>query len=280
MRASRIAFARLPYHRRGGHMTNPFSRRAGFKLVSLALPFRQTLMAAAPGAPVHAAFPAQPTDLVREMVTVSHGNLKRVRELVEAHPALAKAAIDWGFGDWETALGAASHTGSREIAELLIAKGARPTLFSAVMMGQLDVVKAFLAAQPGAQRILGPHSIPLLTHAKLGGPPAAEVYRYLDSLGDAAGTPHPPTSDAEITRLPGTYVYGAEPAEQIAVAANGRTLTFTRAGTVGRPLYHVAENEFFPAGAESVRIRFAEEDGAMLLRVHDPDVVLSARRAK
>jgi hypothetical protein len=28
---------------------------------------------------------------------------------------LARAAWDWGFGDWETALGAASHMGSRPI---------------------------------------------------------------------------------------------------------------------------------------------------------------------
>src|SRR5262245_50125407 len=61
-------------------------------------------------------FPMQPPDMVRETVIVSHGNAKRVRELVDAHPALARAAVDWGFGDWEDALGAASHTGNREIA--------------------------------------------------------------------------------------------------------------------------------------------------------------------
>jgi hypothetical protein len=214
------------------------------------------------------------------MVTVSHGNLNRVRELVDARPALAKAAIDWGFGDWEDALGAASHTGSREIAELLISMGARPTIFSAAMMGELDAVKAFVAAQPGVQRILGPHSLPLLVHAKAGGPVAAEVYRYLDSLGDAAGTPHPPLDDAEIARLSGTFVFGGDPTQQIAVSATGHMLSFTRAGAIARPIYPLAVNEFFPAGAEAVRIRFAEEGGAMLLRVYDPDLVLSARRAK
>jgi hypothetical protein len=34
------------------------------------------------------------------------------------------------------------------------------------MLGQLDVVKALIQAQPGAQRIPGPHSISLLAHAK------------------------------------------------------------------------------------------------------------------
>src|ERR1700751_3194971 len=65
--------------------------------------------------------PPQPADLVREMVRVSHFDLKRVQQLVEAQPSLARAAWDWGFGDWETALGAASHMGNRPIAEYLIA---------------------------------------------------------------------------------------------------------------------------------------------------------------
>jgi hypothetical protein len=137
------------------------------------------------GTPVDESFPSQHLALAKEIVGVSHGNLARVRELVQQHPALAKASFDWGYGDWETALGAASHTGRREIAELLIENGAPPTLFSAAMLGQLDLVKAFVAAKPGAQRMRGPHSISLMVHAKLGGPPAASVVSYLESLGDA-----------------------------------------------------------------------------------------------
>ncbi len=74
-------------------------------------------------------FPAQPTELVREMVTVAHFDLKRVRELVGAHPSLAMAGWDWGFGDWETPLGAASHMGNRPIAEYLISKARRLRCF-------------------------------------------------------------------------------------------------------------------------------------------------------
>ena len=131
------------------------SRRQLWKVVPLALPLAR--VEASEPAPSDT-FPAQQPDIVREMVSVAHGNLKRVQELVEARPALAKAAID---------------TGSRDIAEYLIANGARPTLFSATMLGQLDVVKAFIAAHPGAQRIPGPHSISLLTHAKNGNRSAA-----------------------------------------------------------------------------------------------------------
>src|SRR5207247_9446648 len=95
-------------------------------------------------------------DLVREMVSVAHFNVKRVKELVERQPTLAGAAWDWGFGDWENALGAASHVGNREIAEYLIAHGARPTIFSAAMLGQLEVVKALVAGSPARPAILGP----------------------------------------------------------------------------------------------------------------------------
>ena len=94
-----------------------------------------SLRAEEPPAGVPDAFPSHPPDLVREMVGVSHGKVARVRELLGQHPSLAKAGWDWGFGDWETALGAASHVGNREIAELLLAHGARPDLFTAAMLG-------------------------------------------------------------------------------------------------------------------------------------------------
>ena len=123
---------------------------------------------------------------MKDVVGLSHSNLARVREMVQQHPALAKASWDWGYGDHETALGAASHVGQRAIAEFLLENGAPPTLFSATMLGQLDVVKAFIAAAPGLQTIRGPHSLSLMVHAKAGGPPAAAVVAYLESIGDAA----------------------------------------------------------------------------------------------
>ena len=38
------------------------------------------------------------------------------------------------------------------------------------MLGHLEVAKGFVAAQPGVQRIRGPHSISLLSHAGSGEP--------------------------------------------------------------------------------------------------------------
>ena len=107
------------------------------------------------------------------MVGVSHGNVARVRELLTGRPALANASWDWGYGDWESALGAASHVGNQEIAKLLLAAGARPSIFSAAMLGQLDTVKAFILASPGVQKTRGPHGLTLLSHARAGGPAAA-----------------------------------------------------------------------------------------------------------
>src|SRR5215510_1676919 len=229
------------------------------------------------------AFPSHPPELVREMVLVSHFDLRRVKEIVEARPSLARAAWDWGFGDWEDGLGAASHVGNRPIAEYLIAKGARPTLFSATMLGQLEVVKAFIAAQPGAQRIRGPHGISLLDHAKFGGAAASNVLDYLQSLGDAGPDKEVPLANEDRSRVLGNYVFGPAPNQQIDVTMehnrmlNSDQLTWTRKGTMGRPLYHVGERAFYPAGAPAVRIRFAEESGIMVMTVHDPDVVLTAR---
>lgn len=223
-------------------------------------------------------FPTQPPELVREMVLVAHFDLQRVKELVEARPSLAKAAWDWGFGDWETALGAASHMGNRPIAEYLISRGAQPSLFSAAMLGQLEVVKAFVTAQPGAQRIRGPHTIPLLAHAKAGGDAARTVFEYLESLGDAGSDPVVPLTDGDVQRITGTYFFGVGANQQIEVTFDRNQLTWTRQGNTGRPLIHVSERTFYPTGAPAVRIRFAEENGGSTMSIYDPDLVLTARK--
>ena len=258
-------------------MNTRFSRRQLGRLAPLALPLAVPVQAETGGTHIDN-FPAQPPEVVREMVSVSHGNVKRVKELVEARPALAKAAIDWGFGDWEDALGAASHVGNREIATYLISHGARPTLYSATMLGQLEVVKAFLTAHPGAQRIPGPHGITLLTHAKNGGKPAEGVFEYLESLGDAGTPARVPIEASEAAALAGVYAFGAAPNERIEIIAKDSQLIFVRQGTVGRPIYHVGGHAFYPAGAEAVRIRFTGSGSEMTLTVHDPDEQVRARR--
>src|SRR6185295_11436801 len=107
-------------------------------------------------------------DMVRDFVIAGHGNLDRTRELLEQQPALINATWDWGGGDWETALGGASHMGNRPIAEFLLAHGARMDVFCATMMGKTEIVKAFLADDPKVIDLKGPHGIPLIRHAKAG----------------------------------------------------------------------------------------------------------------
>lgn len=226
------------------------------------------------------AFPLHPSELVREMVTVAHFDVKRVKELVDARPALARAAVDWGFGDWEDALGAASHMGNREIAEYLLSKGARPTIFSAAMLGQLDVVKAFIQSQPGVQKTPGPHSISLLAHARTGGKQAQAVFDYLNALGGAGEPAAPQLTEEQAGHLAGTYTFGPQADQRIDITRKGAQLTLTRPGRIGRGLIYQGDNTFRPAGAEAVRVRFTAAGDTSLLTVHDPDLVLTARRSQ
>ena len=83
--------------------------------------------------------PALDAALVQEFVSKSHGDLDRVRELLGTEPQLVNASWDWGGGDWETGLGAAAHMGRRDIAELLLERGARLDLFAAAMLGHADL---------------------------------------------------------------------------------------------------------------------------------------------
>jgi hypothetical protein len=244
-----------------------------------ASPAPSPVPAPAEGGP-NASFPSHDPDLVREMVGAAHARFDRVKELVEARPKMALAEWDWGFGDWESALGAASHVGNREIAGYLISKGARPTLFSATMLGQLDVVKAFVAASPGVQRIHGPHGITLLAHAKAGGEQAKPVLSYLEQLGDAdPRIASPALTDAEAAALVGTYVFGPGPNDRIIIDAAKGQLGFLRANATKRGLAQRGPLEFSPVGAPDARIKFVVADGLpTTLTVHDPDIVVTARR--
>jgi len=120
--------------------------------------------------------------LVQDFVMFGHGDLPMVKKLLDIEPLLLNAAVDWGGGDFETALGGASHLGSREVAEFLLEKGARADLFTFTMLGQLDIVKAFLTLQPKLIDAKGPHGIGLHMHARMGGKPAEAVLEYLQEV--------------------------------------------------------------------------------------------------
>ncbi len=232
-------------------------------------------------------YPAYPPDLIQKIVRVSHFSLDKVKEIVDPHPQLVKAAWDWGFGDWETPLGAACHMGRKDIAEYLLSNGAIPSLFSSVMFGDLALVKQLVERHVGIQRVAGPHSISLLAHARMGGAGAKDVYAYLQSLGDADMASPTPLTGQEQKLICGTYQIGSDAVEvsdDMHAYANSPMYTYApqlswkRTGTMERPLFHLGGMTFYPAGSRSTHIRFEEKAHAVVMTVMDGGDALSALR--
>jgi hypothetical protein len=119
---------------------------------------------------------------VKRFVIAGHGNLPAVKAMLAEQPNLINGAIDWGNGDFETALGGASHMGRRDIAEYLLENNARMDIFAATMLGRLEIVEAAVAAFPNVVSVPGPHGIPLIVHAEKGGLPAKAVLEFLRPL--------------------------------------------------------------------------------------------------
>ena len=123
------------------------------------------------------------SEMVREFVIAGHGNLAKVKELLDQEPNVLNATWDWGGGDFETAIGGAGHMGNVEIAEFLLAKGARADIFCGAMLGQLEVVKALLQTYPSLKSSKGPHGLTLLHHARQGKERSKIVLDYLIEIG-------------------------------------------------------------------------------------------------
>ena len=124
-----------------------------------------------------------PAEKVKEFVGAGHNNLDKVKALVAEMPTLIYASWDLGSGDFETALEGAGHVGNKEIANYLIAAGARTNLFVLTMLGKTTLVKSFLDAFPQYLTARGPHGFTLLHHAQRGGDDAKELADYLQSKG-------------------------------------------------------------------------------------------------
>jgi hypothetical protein len=226
-------------------------------------------------------FPRQRPELAREMVGVCHRDVDRARAMLDEHPSLVNATWDWGFGDWETALGAAAHTGRRNIAEMLLSRGARLDIYAAAMLGQTDTVKAMIAAAPGIQRSPGPHGITLLAHARAGGDAAAPTAAFLESLGDAdTRPPTQPLADEQRNACLGRYTSPALGEGAAEVGTNSRgDLTIAINSQSPIALRYAGDHAFFPAGAPAVRINFtAAGPGVRSLTIFDHGPVLTATR--
>lgn len=237
-------------------------------------------------------YPALDLNMINEVVGASHGNLDKVKELVGKRPELANATWDWGWGDIETALGAASHMGRRDIAEYLISKGARQDLFSMVMMGQVEVVKTIIQANTGIQRIPGPHGITVLQHAKnrlrrSDSMDAKEVVdmkamiSYLEDLGDADVKPaRQSLTDKEKEIYVGEYRYGESDRDVLVVNLNMRKMmSVARKGDFGKAMYKVGDHTFGLESAPSVKVKFIKQDDHITtLNLMEPGFSLEAKR--
>lgn len=228
-------------------------------------------------------FPTQDAEEVRSIVGASHTDIDAVREFVTRRPDLSKAAWDWGFGDWESALGAASHMGRPDIAELLIASGARPDIFTFAMLNQVDALRAICQANPGIQRLLGPHgTFTLMRHAKMRNGDAADVEAYLAELGDA-DVPQPDLGLPEPDSRPFLGEYTPEGAPgvvfKIAYRDRQRVLSLQRDDQAVRNLFNQGGGVFCPAGAPAVRIRFDTSAAPYAsFLIEDGDLRLQATR--
>ena len=129
--------------------------------------------------------------LASDFVIYAHSDPEMTEKLLAREPALINAAMDWGAGDWETALGGASHMGRRDIVAILLKHGARIDLFCAAMMGLLDVVKAALTLEPSLIDAKGPHGFSLHFHAQVGGSEAEPVLAYLQTIKPVTLGPNP-----------------------------------------------------------------------------------------
>lgn len=221
-------------------------------------------------------FPAILDDDTYGMVNAAHFNLEKVKELLTKRPELAKAAWDWGFGDYETAIGACSHTGRKDIAELLMSYGAWPDMFTLAMLGMHQSLKEIIESRPGIQSTPGPHGITLLKHAqnRLGQKDIAEedkanvrkVIAYLEQVGNAnVGHTSLVYTEEDKTIFLGDYQFGEGETELFNVGPYSldpaNFIRITRKGLPGRLLHKIGDHTFSPTGAPSVKISFQVVDG-------------------
>ena len=235
-------------------------------------------------------YPSIDDTIVSDIVGKSHFDLETVKSYVEKRPELARATWDWSFGDWESAIGAASHVGRRDIVNYLISKGARPTLFTYAVLGAFDVVKASIELTPGIQTTMGPHGISLLSHAKAGlrmkekmTPEqilnSEKLIDYLKGLGNADGAKYLKMTDDKKKYI-GDYKYGDGDKQGFTVKENMRKmLSLGRLGEFGGGLQKIGDNRFIYNGVPSVEISFQfKGDEVISLTVKEPDLVLVAKK--
>lgn len=279
---------------------NSISRRAAVKssvfgLIAVSIPsiaYSKTIFdAETQSEKLFHRYPSIDDEIVNEVVGKSHFDLNRVKELVDKRTELARATWDWSFGDWESAIGAASHVGRRDIVNYLISKGARPTMFTYAMLGAFDIVKSMIELTPNIQETPGPHGISLLRHAKAGLNMKDDMTNtqiqnqekliiYLESLGNADGKTFEALKDDEKEKYLGDYKYGEGEKDGFSIKLNRREMIcLGKLGSFGGALFKTGEQKFLYNGISSVYITFqVQNDIVNSLTIHEPDLTLVAKK--
>lgn len=225
------------------------------------------------------AYPVTPAERAMEFVGAAHARIDRVHEMLRVDPGLARASWDWGFGDWETAIGAASHTGQIEIINLLIAHGARPTVFTLATLDRIDALRDLIEHVEQVERLEGPHSISLYRHAMLG--KAERVLEYLDKRGIGDSNPFE-IARSEAERYVGEYVWDEDSNEIFSVEWSERSssIALSRKGSVARNLIPLEGHRFSPAGARHAKVEFDHVNGhAEKVRVLWSEIEITGTRS-
>jgi ankyrin repeat protein len=151
--------------------------------------------------------------VIEELVGNAHGNLARVRELLDAHPDALNARASWN----ETPVEAATQMGDRAIIAELVGRGAPVDFFTALVLGDVDRVRRDLAVDPGLADARGVHDLPALYFAAIGGNLAAarallEAGADVNARAEAAAPIHGAVMGGSAEMVRGLLEHGADPA--------------------------------------------------------------------
>ncbi|WP_420322610.1 hypothetical protein [Flagellimonas sp.] len=120
-------------------------------------------------------------ELILEFVFAAHRSLEETRTILDKYPLLLNCTSQFTKGDFETAVGGASHMGRKDIADFLVERGARLDIFNYAFLGCDDFVKKWVTDHPNFLNAPGPHGFTLLHHAEVGG--RKDLAEWLKSKG-------------------------------------------------------------------------------------------------
>lgn len=118
---------------------------------------------------------------IKEFVFAAHNDFDKTKAIIEKKPLLLNCMNQAKKGDFESALGGASHMGREDIANLLVERGARMDIFSMVFLGFHQIVKDMIDKYPQYLNAPGPHGFTLLHHARVG--KHADLVTWLEEKG-------------------------------------------------------------------------------------------------